>query len=239
MLFKRFRYIRAINDWLVVTRFANEGFNIKPYNSKYACHAVPFIDKCVDCEIDVAQEVEPDIIIKPEYNSDVNQGFFAFLDSYRPNWHEVLRKRKNHKKNVALIHKMNYVWARNINENNKQYVAYKRRYSNHPDTDIPTCFTDPLSDFCWVKMRAFDVVIRNKKRQESYSNAESNDPPPIPEKFSEIYVTEDIFNKMIVISIPELFALKILLYIKLYWEDRIKSPLSKLIKKVINYETTK
>ena len=187
-------------DYVTVIRFDNKGFNPTPYNSPTFCHTLPFISE----EISSLSETDGIIdyqnsIIKPAWNDWNWSGCFAFLEEYNPNnLNDILSHRRHSKKNVALLHKNQLIWVRNVNHQNRPFYVYYNSVHYYEDRryEFPELISSGTEVYCWVKM-SVELAL---KRLELYKSNNNN---VISEIMSECYLTNTQIKQLYYPSITK------------------------------------
>ncbi|WP_150274403.1 hypothetical protein [Paenibacillus tepidiphilus] len=186
--------MRAIEFIVQVVRYANEGFNIKPYRSKAYYHTGDFFNYSVERN-NLHQTVnlykrDTDRMMVPN-----PEGCFAFLYNYdisQINKTGNLFIRSNARKNVGYLRLDEVVYVRNIHANMKQ------RFIGEIIHEIPDPYTGIMYEFPkssmydelnWVQMPVSLFLERSKEHFNMFGR--------MYERISEVYLTAEQVGRII------------------------------------------
>lgn len=187
-----------MEDYVKVIRFANEGFNKRPYNTTNGhSYSTPFLDIEIKDLTEVGLKISEDQYIEPQ-KDDMNWlGCFVFLDSYDNNLlfgeRGILLSRKGHKKNIGYLNSQDIIWVRNMHHSDgtiqyvkeystiRDYVDMKGEHKQYERDEL-------ISRYSWVKMTVSNALKRIELRRK-----ESN---RVPEWLSEAYLTHEMIDKL-------------------------------------------
>ncbi|WP_238656173.1 hypothetical protein [Paenibacillus piscarius] len=186
--------MRAIEFLVQVVRYANEGFNIKPYRSKVYHHTGDFFNYLVE-RVNLHQTVNL-------YKRDTDrmmisnpEGCFAFLYNYDVSQISKtgnLFIRLNARKNVAYLRLDEVVYVRNIHANMKnRFIGDIIHEIPEPSTGIMHEFPNSsmYDELNWVQMPVSVFLDRSKEHFEMFGR--------MHERISEVYLTCEQINRLI------------------------------------------
>lgn len=175
--------------YVKVVRIANEGFNVSPYGETYH-QPGEFLDITISSLDDFILELDHSKVISLKENRMNGCFCFAYIFDHTQAYDNGnLRHRKNQKFNVGYLEVSEIVYVRNVNSNVKMGFVHE--------------ITSPLQDYKtfnlindrfarntdWVRMPLSLVIERTKEHLQIYTH--------VWEEISEVYVTEDQFDRMV------------------------------------------
>lgn len=198
-----------LKEYVKIIRIDDYGFNCKPYTSnsfninpklRGFHHSFEFINSEITDLLDISKTFEKSKLHKPAENDWNWSGCFCHLEEYdKQLFTDIgsMAMKKNHKINIAYLHKDAKIWVRNINHNEEIFYNSFLIRNNHDGQEYWR--EEDYSRFYnlrWVRMSVHLALERT--RLWKYQNQGK----PVPEHISEFFLME---NKLKDLKSPPFF----------------------------------